>query len=61
LDYAREVENWEWAGSGRTSIAEIITCIAMTLDVFFFIYYDAVTNHDIHLYTTIERRSQTQH
>jgi hypothetical protein len=43
LGYAREVENWSWAGSARTSIAEIITCVAMTLDVFFFIYYDAVS------------------
>jgi hypothetical protein len=54
LGYIREVENSPWAGSEQTKIAEIITCVAMTLDVFFFINYDAMTNHDTRLYRTIK-------
>lgn len=54
LGYARKVENGSWAGSARTSITDIITCVAMLLDVFFSINYDTVTNHGTRLYTTIE-------
>jgi hypothetical protein len=43
---------WECTDEYR----EIITCVAITLDVFFFIYYDAVTNHDTPLYRTIEEK-----
>jgi hypothetical protein len=39
---------------GRATLRRSSRVLPLLLDVFFFIYYDAVTNHDTRLYTTIE-------